>query len=207
MKSRAGVLTAGLLAVCLLGAPARAVTPEDAKSFMDDIAARGMIALQSRDKPIERFSRLILNGVDFVSISKMALGRVARRVEPRKLQQIGKLLAALVVNVAAERLQASEVSGFVVGGVRVLPNKDVEIHADIRMTSGKPLKTAWRINDRRGELKIVDVKIDGYSLRIHYRNMFARKLKYDGIDGLILILRKRTQGTPGMAWVQEAVLR
>ena len=153
-----------------------------------------------------RFGRLMIESVDFETISKGALGRRGKRVPEDKLNELARLLAADIVNKASDRLRDAEVTGFTVGNARLMPDQDVMVKAVIEISGKDPIKTGWRVAARGDGLKIVDIKMQGYSLRIHYMNMFKRKFGFGGLDGLIKGLRKRVAGTPGMAWVQEAAL-
>ncbi|MFQ5953458.1 MAG: ABC transporter substrate-binding protein, partial [Kiloniellales bacterium] len=128
------------------------------------------------------------------------------RIKGAQLQEVADLLAALVVNNAAERLRELAVTGITVGKARALPNQDVLVKAEIEIGEKEPMKLGWRIADRDGVLKIVDIEVDGYSLRIHFQNLFERKLRYGGVDGLVKSLRNKVDDTPGLVWVQEAAL-
>jgi ABC-type transporter MlaC component len=85
-----------------------------------------------------------------------------------------------------------------------MPNGDVIVKARIDFAGGEPLATGWRIRERDSRLRIVDIEVEGYSIRIHYQNQFERLLRYDGVAGLLKSLRQKLRGTPGLAWVQAA---
>ena len=204
---RLGTAVAVML-VWLVVAPAWAVSPDQARSYLEAMSAKALAALRSDDDRLAKFGRVVIQGVDFVTISKGALGRVGRRIKGDKLREVADLLAALVVNNAAERLRELAVTDITVGDVKAMPNGDVLVRAEIVSDGGKKaVKMGWRIADRGGTPKIVDIVLEGYSLRINFQNVFERKLRYGGVDGLIRSLRKDVDGTPGQRWVQEAALR
>lgn len=193
--------------VASAAAPAGAVSPDQARSYLEAMSAKALAALRSDDDRLAKFGRVVIQGVDFVTISKGALGRVGRRIKGDKLREVADLLAALVVNNAAERLRELAVTDITVGDVKAMPNGDVLVKAEIVSDGGKePVQMGWRIADRGGTPKIVDIVLEGYSLRINFQNVFERKLRYGGVDGLIRSLRKEVDGTPGQRWVQEAAL-
>jgi phospholipid transport system substrate-binding protein len=199
---------AALLAVAALTAPlaatAGAVSPGQAKTYMHDMGQRALDALRAADDPMARFGRVMIEGVDFVTISRGALGRQARRLGAAELRQVGELLAALVINLTSERLRGTEIADFRIGEARTMPNGDVIVKARIDFAGGEPLATGWRIRERDSRLRIVDIEVEGYSIRIHYQNQFERLLRYDGVAGLLKSLRQKLRGTPGLAWVQAA---
>ncbi len=203
-KLAAVVMVAGLTAP--VATEALAVSPDAASAYVEAMAGRALAALQSEDDRMARFGRLMIESVDFVTISKGALGRRGKRVPKDKLNELARLLAAEVVNKASDRLRDAEVTGFTVGKARLMPNQDVVVKAVIEISGKDPIKTGWRVAGRGDGLKIVDIEMQGHSLRIHYMNKFKRRFRFGGLDGLIKSLRKRVAGTPGMAWVQEAAL-
>lgn len=203
-KFAAVVMVAGLAAP--VATDALAVSPDAASAYVEAMAGRALTALQSEDDRMARFGRLMIESVDFEAISKGALGRRGKRVPEDKLKELARLLAADIVNKASDRLRDAEVTGFTVGKARLMPDQDVMVKAVIEISGKDPIKTGWRVAERGDGLKIVDIKMQGYSLRIHYMNWFERKIRFGGLDALIDRLRKRVAGTPGMAWVQEAAL-
>lgn len=203
-KLAAVVMVAGLAAP--VPTDALAVSPDAASAYVEAMAGRALAALQSEDDRMARFGRLMIDSVDFATISKGALGRRGKRVSKDKLNELARLLAADIVNKASNRLRDAEVTGFTVGNARLMPDQDVMVKAVIEISGKDPIKTGWRVSERGGGLKIVDIKMQGYSLRIHYMNWFERKIRFGGLDGLIKSLRRRVAGTPAMAWVQEAAL-
>ena len=87
-----------------------------------------------------------------------------------------------------------------------MPDQAVVVKAVIEISGKDPIKTGWRVAERGDGLKIVDIEMQGHSLRIHYMNWFKRKFRFGGVDGLIKSLRRQVAGTPAMKWVQEAAL-
>ncbi|MFQ5953956.1 MAG: hypothetical protein ACE5JZ_02715, partial [Kiloniellales bacterium] len=76
--------------------PAWAVSPDEAKFHLEGMATRALAALRSDHDRLAKFGRLVIEGVDFVTISKGALGRVGKRIKGAQLQEVADLLAALV---------------------------------------------------------------------------------------------------------------
>ncbi len=183
-----------------------AVSPDAASAYVEAMAGRALAALQSEDDRMAGFGRLMIESVDFETVARGALGRRGKRVHKDKLKELARLLAAEIVNKASDRLRDAEVTGFTVGKARLMPNQDVIVKAVIEISGKDPIKTGWRVARRGGGLKIVDIEMQGHSLRIHYMNKFERKFRFGGLGGLIKSLRKRVAGTSGMAWVQEAAL-
>ncbi len=84
---------------------------------------------------------------------------------------------------------------FTIGAARPMPNGDVMVEATLRLAGAEPVATGWRVADTDRGLRIVDIELEGYSMRIHYMNRFEPWLRRDGIDGLIERLRRMVGGT------------
>lgn len=195
MSKRITVLAASLAFTCVLAAAAHAVTPEQARAFLQVQGARAVGGLQAADAPMRGLGRLLAESMHFEKIAKAALGVRGRRVRQAQLAELGRLMAALVVQRMAERLAEARPTGFTVGAARQMPNGDVIVEATLRLAGGAAVATGWRIADTDRGLRIVDIELEGYSMRIHYMNRFEPWLRRDGIDGLIERLHRMVGGT------------
>ena len=51
----------------------------------------------------------------------------------------------------------------------------------------------WRVRERKNELKVIDMQVEGVSLLRTKRNDFEMILNNQGIDGLIVTLQNMNQ--------------
>ncbi len=168
-----------------------AVPVDAAQSYVDDMAQAAMTVLQSPEDRAVKFARLLWQGVDFQAVTRGALGSQARGIGDRKLAELSRLVAIEVAGFTIEKLNAHPVSGYAIDGFKTLPNGDVLVSARLFVAGGGAVATGWLVNDRGGRPRIVDVRFEGYSLRISLGETFRRKLKFGGIDGLINSYRAR----------------
>ncbi|MDH5649156.1 MAG: ABC transporter substrate-binding protein [Gammaproteobacteria bacterium] len=71
-------------------------------------------------------------------------------------------------------------------------DKKVTVDAEIRPASGGPaIPMSYRFYfNKQGQWKVYDVSIDGVSLVINYRSVYAEKIQKEGLDALIASIEK-----------------
>ncbi|MDP6786754.1 MAG: ABC transporter substrate-binding protein [Rhodospirillales bacterium] len=58
---------------------------------------------------------------------------------------------------------------------------------------GAPLRADWRLTNRDGTFRILDLSMEGISMALTLRQEFSSVLRRKGgVDGLIAILREKT---------------
>lgn len=182
--------------------PASATSSKEARAHVELLVTQVLSALRSKNDRMEKFGRIIFNNVDFVIIARGALGRKGRRISKDDLFEIGQLLAAIIINKAISWMDDKDIASFTISKVREMPNKDVLISSVIEFDNGQSIKAGWRVRKVDGKLYIVDIQLEGYSVRIHYLNRFGQKVS-DGTDFLIKSLRGKVKGTPSEQWIKD----
>ena len=83
---------------------------------------------------------------------------------------------------------------FKVTGNQAVSEGAVVVASTVEQTDGPTTKISWTIGIVDGKQKIQDIKIEGVSLIISYRDQFANEiLQHDGkVSGLIDDLREKT---------------
>ena len=70
------------------------------------------------------------------------------------------------------------------------------VNTVIRLPGGaQPVSVDYDMQLTDDQWKVFDVRIDGASLIINYRNVFAQEIQRGGIDGLINSLKQKNAGT------------
>ena len=73
------------------------------------------------------------------------------------------------------------------------------MHTRIGRPSGPPLECDWRVRQRDGKLRIIDVMVEGVSMAVTQRSEFSAVIKSRGFDGLLSALRARTNKISAVA--------
>ena len=198
--TRVKMLTPFLMILALLGiAPAAGAqdktSPKQAEKFIQDIGTHAVALLAKYDdkdpKHQEEFKALVRQGFDLDLIGRFALGSAWRSASPEQQQQYQQLFSTWVLNSYSRRLGAYKGETFNIMGSQPIADTDALVETEIRRPDGAPLKAGWRVRETSGQLKIIDVVVEGVSMALTQRQEFASVMQRQGLDGLIQELRTR----------------
>ncbi len=199
MHTRCRIL-AVVFAILVLAAlpPSDAAAGDKAGDFvkeLGDSAIRLLTANGIADAEREtRFRALFRKNFDVERIGRFTLGKHVRRADKQQMTEFLGLFEDFIVVTYASRF--SEYSGetFEVRSIRAEPGRDTLVLTEIlRPTGGPPYRVDWQVLERNGELKIIDVKVEGISMSVTQRAEFASVIqRQGGVEGLIEQLRAKT---------------
>lgn len=135
----------------------------------------------------------VLPHFDFERMTDLALGRYKRKVKGNQKPELVKEFRQLLVRTYGKALldYKDEVIAFLpMRGS--LDKGDVTVRTEIEQKGGFPIPLNYELYLREdNSWKVYDISVDNISLVTNYRSSFARKIKKDGVDGLINSLRSR----------------
>lgn len=168
-----------------------------AARFIEDLADRAIGVLQRTDGTLEEreaeFRAIMAESFDLEFIGRFVLGRHWRKATPEQREEYQALFADWVLKSYSRRLGGYSGETFEVTGTRDVGERDILVHTRINRPSGPPIKADWRIRDHDGRFRIIDVMVEGVSMAVTQRSEFNAVTTKQGIDGLLNILRARTQ--------------
>ncbi len=180
----------------VLAAPAYAAASE---AFVRDLAANALTSLGEEGVADEehnrRFRGLLTQSFDLPGISRFVLGRYWRKATDEQRKSFVSLFEDFTVLAYAVRFRE-------IGSARLSVVKSTEVSANqvlvsslIELPDRAPIEVGWRIQTRGSELKIVDVLLEGVSMRISLRDEFTAVIRQSGgrVAGLLDALRRKTQ--------------
>ncbi len=145
---------------------------------------------------------IILPHLDFISASKMVMGKYWRRAEKAQKIKFIKQFRILLL-----RFYSSALSEYLSGSDKLLredlihyfPHELNEgdtattVRAEIQLESGQAIPIRYRMHLTRKGWKIYDVSVEGISMITTYKNNFASQFKTQGIDSLIASLEEKNK--------------
>jgi phospholipid transport system substrate-binding protein len=194
--SRRHLLIAGML-IPLCGA---AVTPasasqEAARAFITQLGKETVETLQRPDPAAQKAARMediLRRGLDFPTIGRFVLGRYWNTATPQQREEYLKVFTDFVAKSYSRRLaEEATVNGFDITNLRDLGEGDYLVQTAISRPSAAPLNYEWRVRNKGGSVKVVDVVVEGVSLIVTHRSDFTSVAGQSGIDGLIASLREK----------------
>ena len=186
------------LALLFFAKPAGADPAQDASAFIDEYGHRAIAQLTepnlSDDELFKRFRALFDEGFDVPAIARSALGRFWPRATDQERTEYLKVFEDYIVEVYANKFRHYSGQTFKVTGNQPVAEGAVVVASTVEQTDGPTTKISWTIGIVDGKQKIQDIKIEGVSLIISYRDQFASEiLQHDGkVSGLIDALREKT---------------
>jgi phospholipid transport system substrate-binding protein len=167
--------------------------------FVKATAEKGLTFL-SRPNSTEaekaaEFKTLLNNSFDMDSIAKFSLGRYWNTANPAQQKEYVTLFKKMIVNVYTQRFGDYKGQKFEVKSARPVGNGDVLVMSQIIPTDGgDSIQVDWRVRNKAGTFKIVDVLVAGVSMSVTQRSDFSSVIQRGGgtIDVLINHLKQKS---------------
>ncbi|NRA08594.1 MAG: ABC transporter substrate-binding protein [Myxococcales bacterium] len=199
MSRRAGTLRGVLLLLLLLPAPAIASTPEGAgdgpQQVIDRTVVEVLAVLADRSRPsAERraeLEALARQRFDFRTMSRLVLARNWKRFSKPQQQEFVEVFTSYLANDYGSRLDRYEQEQVAVLGERQEPRGDVTVKTSIVGGENDGALVNYRMRDRKGSWRIIDVVIEGISLVANFRDQFRDVIARSGPEGLLGKLREK----------------
>ena len=189
----------------LAGAPGRghAAGTQDAGAFLASLTDRAFAELSDESLSMaerrQRFRVLFRESFDVPAIGRFVLGRYWRRAKPPVRDDFLNVFEEIMVRRFAPKFANYAETKFEIGIVRPLREKGQYLVAStVVPTEGEPLRIDWRVRDKDGRLKILDVLGEGVSMALTLRSEYASAIKDSGgrVEGLVDKLRARIESDP-----------
>ncbi len=168
---------------------------DQAKSMIDKMGKKAISFLSNESLSLsgkeKKFRQLLRTSFDMGTIGRFALARnwkVATQGEKKEYQ---RLFESLVVKVYSSRFNDYKGEGFDVVSFRDAGKKDVLVTSYIVPASGSKVKIDWRVRNKNGQYKIIDVIIEGVSMSVTQRSDFASVIQRGGGKVEVLLAHLR----------------
>ncbi|QJE74877.1 ABC transporter substrate-binding protein [Aerophototrophica crusticola] len=206
LRPAAGLLMAGLAAFALPAtaqqtAPAQVAAQPSAKAptdFVQGLGDKAIATLAQKKDPAQTkqvFRDLLNQNFDLTTIGRFVVGRYWNTATPEQQQQYMQLFERMIIDVYAERFSQYAGETFKVTGGQSTGERDTLVTSQVVRPNGPPVNVSWRVRNRDGAFKIVDVLVENVSMSQTQRSEFASVIENNGgrFDALLDALRQRTQ--------------
>lgn len=200
MHARRRFLSAVLGALCAasllipVGAQAGAGMPEAQhliKGLTDEAVAMASNGLTAEQKE-KRFRELLHSSFDMGEISRFVLGRFWRTATQSQQTEFMRLFEDLTVLTWVKRFD--DYGGETIDVVNTVAEGEqgMLIETRVNRAKGQPIPVTWRVRERDGRLRVVDIVVEGVSMAITHRSEYtAAAQSSGGIDGLLKAMRTK----------------
>lgn len=182
--------------------PVRAAQTDPA-AFVDGLVQEALTILRNPQMPDAqrevRFNTLLRSGFDIPRIARFVLGRYWVSASDQERAQFGELFAQWVVRTYSARFKSYSGEIIKVTGARAESPTSYVVSSQLIHTNGAPPTTIyWHVNKSGGDLKIIDVEVEGVSMALTEREEIASVIQRDGgtVTGLNQQLQQRLDSGP-----------
>jgi len=172
------------------------MNPQKAEDFIKSTTTKGIeqiinadVNQQEKDK---RFYDLLNSALDMDFIGQFVLGRNWRTANATQRKEFIDVYRDLNIATWSKRFNEFKGKKFVFKGTTPSSSKgQIFVDTVVPMDQGEPAKVLWRVREKNGTYKIVDIVIEGVSLAQASRSEYTAFIKNNpnGIDALIANLQ------------------
>jgi phospholipid transport system substrate-binding protein len=189
---------AALLAAMPLAAPPAAASQEtsEARAVVDEAVEAVLAVLRepnlSTEQRRSRIEEIAYDRFDFETISRLVLARGWRQFSEEQRSEFVEQFKRHLSASYGSRVERYDQESVGVVGERLEPRGDVTIQTRIRGGQFDGTAVDYRLREREGTWKVIDVVIEGVSLASNFRSQFAELLSRGGPEEVLRRLRDRT---------------
>lgn len=203
---RAGALAAAIrsaliAALLAVGAGPALGGADDAARFIEEAGAEFLAVANPMngvaDARTGRVGDFLEHRTALVTIARFTAGRVWRQMSDAQRDAYRVALRDLAARFLVKRIEDTNKPDYrVVRSAELPDNKGYLISTELTGTGSDDFTVDWRVDEKDGQFRILDVIMEGVSLLVTYRSEVAAVLEAEGnsIDGLIANLRERAGG-------------
>lgn len=131
---------------------------------------------------------------DFPRMTALAVGRHWTQTNEEQRRQLSEEFRTLLVRTYANALTEYRDETVTFKPMRKGPDaKEVFVQSQINKPGGQPVNLDYRLVDKGGEWKVIDVTVAGVSLVTNYRSSFNNEISSGGIEGLLKALQEKNR--------------
>lgn len=168
-----------------------AARTEEAQAFIQDMAKRGIDFLANPDLTLEQrkaeFKKLLQGSFDIKAIGRFTMGRYWGGMSESQRTEFQKLFEAMIIETYSRRFNDYDGQDFDVGSASPQGKADTLVRSHILDTNGQKISVDWRVRDRNGSYKVIDIIVEGVSMATTQRSEFASIIQRGGGDVQVLI--------------------
>lgn len=199
MKRRAFLSLAGaaVLTVALQAGNAFASSPEAARALVQNVSAQVINLIKqpgSAASKAPQLKAIMQQNLDMRQVAGFALGRYARGTNPAQRDRYVAVYSDYVARLYANRFSEYGGETITVTGAQDVGRKGFFVNSTVNF-NGQTVNIGWQVRaNRSGELKIVDISVDGLSMAESQRSEFTRMISELGGDVDAFTTRLQTLG-------------
>ena len=171
------------------------VCSSDAVSFVekltDTIITDVLKSEKTQEEKEQIFKTEFEKTLDLKSIGQFVLGPYWRAATPEQRERFLNVFMDLTTTTWGNRFQLYQGQELIFSGERPAPGK--QIYVDSKIMNNPPVEVVWRLKNKDGDYKIIDIIIEGASMAISYKTEYTAYLQNhaNNVDALTSELSRK----------------
>lgn len=151
----------------------------------------------SRATREQRVREILRNNFDVHTIGKFAMGTYWKDASESQRNEYMNLFEDMIVQTYTTRFEDYSGQKLEVDGSTASGPKDYIVSSQVLQQDGPPVNLEWRIRNKDGVLRVIDVVVEGVSMSVTQRSDFSAVIQRGGgsIDALLSSLRERKKAS------------
>lgn len=185
-----------LLSFFLMLSPVQA-DEQKARDFADSIARDALEILKSEvseEGKLDGLEKLFVRTVDTEWIARFVIGKHWRGLEEEKQKEyLENYKNFLVAHYTSNFQEYTEGTKFEITRSREIKKNQYMVHMNInRPQDAAPIKVDYRVRQKEGVYRVIDIVVEGVSLLNTQRSEFSAVIQRKGVSHLIAQLKAKT---------------
>ena len=155
----------------------------------DTVITDVLTSEESEDVKMQKFEETFVQALDIPYIAKFVLGRYWKTASHTDRTEFTGAFKQMLVRSWAEKFSLYKGQKIEFFDVTPAPNKDQYFVNSKIQDGADPIAVLWRIKEKDGQYKIIDVVIEGVHMATSYRNEYAAYLQNHTLEELCQALK------------------
>ena len=155
-------------------------------TLVDNVIQNVLKSDASKEVKKARFESYVLSAVDVPAIAKTVLAQNWRTASKAEQDAFVDAFKTMAINMVAERFNMYNGQQLTFHSERPAQGKNqVFVDSSVPDSAGKPIQIVWRVKEKDGAYKVLDLIIEGVSMTLTYRNDYTSYLQKHTLQELI----------------------
>lgn len=173
---------------------------EKAKSYIDRLGREALDTIEATKKgKITRaqakatFGKLLNESFDTPTIARFTLGRYWRVATPAQQKEFSGLIDDIIISQYADRILNAADGTYEITSASAINERDYAVLMKVKPVGEPAIDFAWRVRETKGQMKVIDLAVEGISMSITHRSDYATVIERNGgnVQALIDVLKKK----------------
>ncbi len=164
---------------------------EEAKDFIASLSTDGIAFLKDPDlTDVQRkkeFQKLLNKNFDLNTIGRFSMGPYWRQASADQKVEFQKLFDDRIVQTYSNRFEEYQGQEVIVKSARPEGRADILVNSFLVGKGHADVRIDWRLREKAGQFKIIDVLVEGVSMALTQRSDFSSVIQRGGGDIDVLL--------------------